>query len=297
MIDKLKTDCLQRWGETDQTLEVFSNRFSDWMDQFPDTLTPLIGELLSNFEYYPKRKINNYNAQFFEELMDKVDFSRKKVIFTPLKFRKDHPDSSTQFSMEFMLENEISWRYWCQSSDQLKNRIANADIIVVIDDTCGSGDTIIKFFNKYSDKLIMKHVVYMVYHFMEEARARVIDEAHTIGFKLDIITHEYFEKGFSKVLTTPSLADDKIRFCEFSKEAGIKDDFVLGYKMVESLVAFCHDTPNTTLGIFWFNQPCLPIFPGKEEKQKCNQLEKMQSERKKRKQMNYDAKQEYINPE
>jgi len=286
-------DCLDRWKAQDSMIESFSQNFNEWMSQFPEDLKSIIRELLKHFEYYSQQRMNSYAVPYFHALLDEIDFYEKKAVFSPLKFREDHPDSSTMFSYEFIFINKLTEEDWCQTKSQQKELFKKAQIIVVVDDICGSGKTFNDFMQDNCDLLKGKEVVYIVYHFMKNARPLIDESAKRFGVHLHVIYQQAYEKGFSLISPVHSPQEDIRTFCEFSEKVGVSGKYVLGFQDSEALVSFHHDTPNDTLGLFWFKRgQYWPIFPGKEFRSKTKTLQASQEKRALLKKMSYGTTKE-----
>lgn len=290
MDEDIKTDCLNRWNVSDPMINSFSLNFNEWMSQFPEDLKSIIRGLLKHFEYYSHQRVNSYAKQNLNALLDEIDFDGKEVVFSPLKFTAKGPDSSINLLHEFLLINDLIAEKWCQDIVQQKKFLNSAKIIVVVDDICGSGTSIISFMKDNADLLKDKDLVYIVCHLMKNARIKIEDSAKSLQIRLHVICQQVYEKGFSLISLEPPIDNHKKLFCDFSEKVGIPGKYVLGFEDSESLVSFFHDTPNDTMGIFWYeHSQTEPIFPGKEFRPKFNTLQAMQEKRALHKKMNYGA--------
>lgn len=124
----------------------------------------------------------------------------------------------------------------------------------------------------------------LVVEIMEEAQSAIKKYADEAEIDIVIIAHKVKEKALKK---SDIVIRDK--FIDMSKRQEISDTSILGFKEAEALMAFYNNTPNDTLGIFWFSSvKNVPIF--KREKVAEPGWKKIKKDKKERRRQQYEAK-------
>lgn len=286
-IQETKNCCLNRWGECDESMQLFSDNVEIWYEGIDSDVQSLMIAFLEQFSYYSHKKVNSYLQPLHEQLRlshPEVD----NALFTYIKEPEGSINSSVDYWSEYAIVNNIPM---CNRTDDLsfftaKSCWENISTIVLIDDCCGSGQTVCDFLKKYQSELQGKTLCYVVLHIMKDAVRRIEEEFSKAKVNLKYICVNEQDKYFKE-----DDNDLKKRFIQVSKELGVPEKQVLGYGCCESLMAFYNNCPNNTFGIIWSNRMSIPaIFPRIPKKRHLPWLDNEQAKKEKRDARNYGAK-------
>lgn len=258
--------CLNRWGDSDKRTRYFCENYDEWFSQIPEDTQETVLELLELFEYYSQKKAN----QCLYELQPKLEaiktFDADRALYTPLVSTKGIVNSSDEYLLTYRQLHDISKfkivrdiKKYFKSSPEKFNETKS---IVIVDDYCGSGESLKTFLANYQELLQNKHIFYLVTYIMEEALTQVQAIAHELHFEIEVV---YINKGiraFDHSVFATEADELRLRIKKESKKLNISKRYLLGKYHTEALVAFYNDTPNNTIGIFWFDSDkYFSIFP------------------------------------
>ncbi len=277
---KLIEDCKKRWCVNglvkDKVIEHFEKVIGDFLGQFDYEEKKIIISLIDKFEYYGQIRVNNYFSDIYDILSIKNKWDEDETIFLPIE-KEDKANSSEMYTNLFVLYNRIN--YWqCVSirdEEKFEKWKIKGKRIIIIDDFCGSGNTLKGFIEKYRDKFKGKEIYYIVIHAMKEGKMQ-IEELKYESIIIKIFGCEESNKAFDGNETCRKI------FGEISKKYGLKkEEDIFGYEETEALVAFNSNTPNNTLGIFCKKNKCnsFPIFPRKYDPKPIWQNNKEQTKK------------------
>ncbi len=104
------------------------------------------------------------------------------------------------------------------------------------------------------------------------------------GLNVEIVVYNTKEKALKNMIQ-----QEKKLFYKMSQKQEIFKDYVLGFEKAEALMAFYNNTPNDTLGLFWFmSKKNKPIFPRELEEKPGWKLSNEKKKRRSREQ--YESK-------
>lgn len=183
----------------------------------------------------------------------------------------------------------------------LKNNISNAENnilglleagqipkeLVIVDDYSGTGKSFIKTVNKMlqtNGEVKNSQVYFLTLHITERALKMIREYEKELGIPIKVFyldcTEEVFKTDYIyNKIEAEYKKRDYIKICERQE---VKENYILGYEDVESLITFYYNTPNNTLGLFWQNLgEFVALFPRRERKR--TSLSRMQREAQNRK--------------
>jgi len=282
--NEIKNECIKRWGKKDEKIEEFQNNFDAWCLFSNDEEKKICLDLLKNFDYYSKQEVNTRLKEWHENLVEIFKVEPNDTIYTIIKNRSGRVNSSFEYFYEYIHINKINKYSRIEDinsiNDEAYQHIQN---IVIIDDCIGSGRTVKDYLTKYKEKLINKKIYLILIHLVVDFANELEDFAKENNYNLTILCRDRRAKAFGK-------EDDefKQKFIMLSQDKQIPQDYILGESQVEALMAFYNNTPNNTLGIFWYEtENNVPLFPRVHDEKPEWMLKGILENRNKRKKQNY----------
>jgi len=243
----------------DEVLSYANEKFPGWIGQFSANEREVILEMINEFSYYSRETVSNNLAELSNVL--ERDFGiHNNALFTYIKKKNGKICSSIDYWIDFCRKNKIAPEY---TSDDLNSfpdeHWSRVDNIVVIDDCCNSGGSLEKYLEECTKSFEGKNLYYVVICAMQDACERVKSIAEDKKSNIVLIAKEIKHKAFS--LENIHKLCSAEAFAEYSLALGIPKFFSLGFHNSQSLMAFYNNTPNNTIGIFWYKTPKNePIF-------------------------------------
>lgn len=270
----------------DEKIDSFVKSFNNWTISLSSEAASSIYELLSKFEYYSHQKQNIILVELYKKLIPKYG-EEQDFLFTYIKKKNGQINSSIDYFCEFRFQNKVDKSLCCDDLNNILGYLEYINNIVVIDDICGSGDTIDTFIQNNSTILEGKNIYYLVIYAMKGSLQKIQEIERNYNVRIELIPYILHDKAFKE---NPKLNDlDKKQVINFSKEIGIETNDILGRKESEALVAFSNNTPNNTIGLFWYDSDVYKA-PFSRVERKMPPWKKMKMDAKRRKKSNYDAK-------
>lgn len=119
---------------------------------------------------------------------------------------------------------------------------------------------------------------------VENAKIYIDDYSKQTGIDINVISYSVKEKAFNN-----TSAIKKNKFVSMSQKKKIDKNYVLGFQDAEALMAFYNNSPNDTLGLFWFPfGENTPIFPRELDEEPG--WKRSHKEKKERRRCQYEAK-------
>lgn len=268
MLDKSEvfSRCLERWNISDEKTKYFKENFDEWLSQLPEDLQEITLQLLELFEYYPQEKVNKYLYDLRFNLDAKAKLDPDVTIYTLLPSSKGITNSSADYLYTYRQLHSISkfktvldLNTYITSEPEKQEKVRN---IVIVDDYCGSGKSLKTFVKKYTDWLQGKHIYYVITYLMLESMSLIDNISKEYGVAIDVIYINAGTKAFNN--DKFSGREDELRTLikNESQKLKIYHKYHLGKYESESLVSFYNDTPNNTIGLFWYDSnKYFSIFP------------------------------------
>ena len=289
---KAKTDeivrlCLDKWKikNEDERILKFKEELPDFIREFDDTSMPMIENLLYRFDYFSHANVNKMLTEIYAKINMVYDLDPNLTAYSIVKSATGRINSSCDYISDFKHFNHISKNFVFTDIDTAARREEwlYFDTVVLVDDICGSGDTLKSFLKDRYDVFKDKRIIYVVICAMGKAITRLKQFASENGFNVFVECSVRFDKA----LEDSELKCRKSEFKGLSESLGIYGQDIFGYKKTESLIAYYNNTPNNTLGIFRKKtNKNHAIFP-RDEDTKIS-IEDMKKAREERKRNNYN---------
>lgn len=268
MIKKLEVydKCLKRWDADDARIKYFSENYDEWLVQLPEDTQEIVLQLLDMFEYYSQPKVNQFLLELEPKLRENENYDADTSLYTPLASEKGINNSSDYYLFTYKHLHDISkfriardLKQFAEASFEKFSAIEN---IVIVDDYCGSGESLRKFLEKRLNLLYGKHIFYMVTYIMEKALDKIQQMSKTLGLQIDVIYINKGKKAFDMECFAQNAEEARTLIKNLSQKLNIHRNCRLGKYNSEALVAFYNDTPNNDIGVFWYDSDIyFSIFP------------------------------------
>lgn len=257
-LDFIKKQCMDKWGEKDEKIEQFEMNFDQWSMFSTNEDKTICLNLLENFDYYSKSRVNLELKKLHKQLLEIWNFDSEHTVYTIIKNKDGKINSSLEYLLEYRFVNDIEWNLCREDITCIKDKMyQNIDNVVIIDDCIGSGQTTRDFFERYRSRLVGKKIYLILVHAVSEFANKLSDFAESNDYTLTILCANLKEKAFARNKDD----EKKEKFITLSKNKKIPEDRILGRDDVEALVSFYNNTPNNTLGIFWCEtEKNVPLF-------------------------------------
>ena len=285
---EIASACIKRWNTEDDRTTYFAEHFDEWILQIPDDIYDIVLRLLDKFEYYSQKSVNCSLYKLGRMLDSCETFNGDVAVYTHIPSKKGIENSSIDYLYDYkhihgVVKYKIAFdlkRYVEAHKEQIEN-------VVVIDDFCGSGNSLKYFFEVNDEWLNGKTVYYLVTYAMDGAIRFLHTAAAEYNITLHILYINHAAKAFDDTAITNNPDEDRRLIKSFSRSVRIPKDYRLGKYETESLVSFCGDTPNNTIGIFWSDtEKYFSIFPRAREDSKAVKRPSPSSMREGKKQRN-----------
>ena len=244
----------KRWGDADFKKE-FDGILDNWLNQFSADERPLLLELLKNFYYYTEKAIDRKVVELHQRFLEINGEDISKVVFSKIPKEYGVANSDIIFT-SYWLNNDIKGY---SSYDVIREYLENDAVpekLVIVDDYMGSGDTVtgaLKTMLSVAPELHNSKLYVLVIHASQIGIKKLNAFIFERGLDLTFICLENTDKAFQEDYIFSKI-DAKLKKEEYKQICDCKNvskGAVLGYKDVQSLVAFDKTTPNDTLGLFW----------------------------------------------
>ena len=244
----------KRWGDADFKKD-FDGILDNWINQFTTDERPLLLELLKNFYYYTEKAIDRKVVELHQHFLEINGEDISKVVFSKMPKEYGVANSDIMFT-SYWLNNDIKGY---SSYDVIREYLENDAVpekLVIVDDYMGSGDTVtgaLKTMLSVAPELHNSKLYVLVIHASQIGIKNLNAFISERGLDLTFICLENTDKAFQEDYIFSKI-DAKLKEEEYRQICDCKNvskGAVLGYKDIQSLVAFDKTTPNDTLGLFW----------------------------------------------
>ncbi|MBQ8617344.1 MAG: hypothetical protein IJ418_07485 [Clostridia bacterium] len=272
---------LERWLKTndmDSRLEYYAKTYEKWRMGIPDDIWPIVEQMIDQFEYYGHRRVNSGLCALNGQLKDAIGDNVKYALFTYINDIKGKINSSNEYWFEYRTINGISSKN-CTDNISLfpKDVFECIENIIIVDDCCGTGNSLKTFIENCKVDFSGKTLYYLVIHAMEESYLLLNQVAEEYGMSIKLISLNSSPKFFD----VPRKKEKEL-FVQRMKKLGL-DKKPLGFDDSEALIAFSNNTPNNTFPLFHKEtEKNCPVFPRKEKSDHpWRELKKQKENRKK----------------
>lgn len=244
----------KRWGDANFKKE-FDTILENWLSQFSKDERPLLLELLKNFSYYTEKAIDKKVVELHQRFLSVNGEDISTVLFAEIPKEYGVANSDIIFT-SYWLNNNIKGNASSDVSREYLEKDVIPDTLAIVDDYMGSGDTIIGALKKMitvAPDLQNSKLFVLVIHASSLGIKELEKFSNSLGLDLTFICLEETDKAFQDDYIF-SRIDAKLKQETYEiicSKKGVGKRVVLGYKEIQSLVAFEKTTPNDTLGLFW----------------------------------------------
>lgn len=259
-IDDQFLKCIEEWSkeELDARLEKALDVYDEWVKHFQDEEKILIANLLENYNYYTYGKIQQILKRLHEQIVVQYGISSENSVISVIRKKDGRFCSSWKYWISYMdisgLSNDVFYDSLNDIDDKYWENISN---VVFVDDCSGSGETVTKFLDRQNKDFSNKHIFIVIIEMLEEAKIHI--KRYAEEKKLNIVPIPYIIK--CKAFEGED-RKTRQRFCMMSHRINVQNKYIWGFKQTEALMAFYNNTPNNSLGIFWYSSEGYePIFP------------------------------------
>lgn len=250
---------IEEWAseEYDDRIENAINVYDEWKVDMSESQMIQIGKLVKEFHYYTSKRIDNILKVLHNEAVERFGISIQDTVVSVIRKKDGKLGSSSEYWMKYKYASGMNSIFY-DSLDEIKDSDwKNISKVVFVDDCSGTGETFIKFLKRQKKDLNGKLILLITIEMMKTAQMAIEDYAKENMLNIQMINYSQQDKALD---TFPKLEIDS--FVELSELKDIPGDYIKGFNETEALMAFYNNTPNNTLGIFWYpTKVNNPLFP------------------------------------
>lgn len=285
-VNEVFINCADLWAKdgVDGRLNNALDKFEEWINNFEEDEKELLAKLLQKFNYYSKNYIEEIIGKLNTESIKRCGISNADSVISVVRKVDGLYNSSYEYWILHLVVSGLSKEIYYDAVDDIDeaewNKIKK---VVYVDDCSGTGKQFVKFMQRQKKSFLNKQVVLIVIEAVVEAKKYIKNELAKEGINVEIIAYATKEKALKNMLE-----NEKRTFYDMSQRQRINKDYIFGFGNAEALMSFYNNTPNDTLGLFWYpSEENIPIFPRNlEEKPEW----KLKKSKKKRRRQQYEAK-------
>lgn len=265
-VNNVFADCVEKWAvkEFDVRINEAIDKFDDWIKDLEEDEQDILAELLEKFSYYPKGSVIDIIKNLNNEAIKRFGISNRDSIVCVVRKADGKLNSSYEYWMLHRNVSGLSKKIYYDTIDYIDDDDwKNIKNVVFVDDCSGTGQQFGKFLKRQKKSFLEKQVILIAIEIMEEAIDYIKNYSDQSGINIEIIYNTKKEKAFKH-----TKASVKKIFFDMSKKREIDANMTLGFQNAEALMAFYNNSPNDTLGLFWFPfGKNIPIFPREKEEE------------------------------
>lgn len=285
-VNEVFITCADLWAKdgVDDRINNAVDQFEEWIKNFEKDEKELLAKLLPKFNYYSKSYIEEIIGNLNTESIKKCGISNVDSVISVVRKVDGRYNSSYDYWIIHRLASGLSKEIYYDALDGIKDSEWNKiKKVVYVDDCSGTGTQFVNFMGRQKKSFLNKQVVLIAIEVVEEAEIYIKNELAKKGIRMEVIAHNMKEKALKNMLEQ----EKKILY-NMSQRKGISQEYILGFKDAEALMSFYNNTPNDTLGLFWYpSEGNKPIFPRNFEEEAGWKLKKSKE---KRRRQQYEAK-------
>lgn len=174
-------------------------------------------------------------------------------------FRQENGLGKNYFINSHEIFRRIGWRRfsWNTIRDQSIERY------VFIDDLCGSGTQATEYSKSIVAPLKALNPKAKVSYYTLFATSTGLEEVRKLNWFDDVATVVELDASFrsfsdgSRIYKNETAPFDKVKARKICHDRGsrLEPTFPLGWRDGQLLIGFCHNTPDNTLPVFWYDEP------------------------------------------
>nr|DAO61696.1 MAG TPA: Uracil phosphoribosyltransferase [Caudoviricetes sp.] len=258
-----------------------------WLSNFDDSEQDLAIEILSKIDYYPYDRI----LSVVQSKIKRIAINPMgKCVFSPIGESGKSGGSVLYTCQQIQRKRSVYVNY----IEEALNKLSSPnDLIVLVDDIIGSGNT---FCSWLKEKLNKGEIGNQLTNLIDQSRIKLISivvlEKGKSKINSEYPTIDVLGEDTRKLfLQTRSIFGGRVRmkrYREFCYKYGklLYGRWPLGYENSQALIVFDHATPNNTLPIIWSNSHIAgrstawyPLFPRFAHQRVIRTKETMQDKR------------------
>ena len=286
-INEVFINCVDKWTEKgfDDRVNQAIDNFEDWIQAFDEDERNILCELLEKFSYYSQNNIIEIIKELSQESINRFGISNDNSVISVVRKADGKLNSSHEYWQLHRIVSGLSKKIYYDSLDGIDNEDwENIQNIVFVDDCSGTGTQFVNFLKRQKKTLLKKHVILIAVELVENAKIYIDDYSKQTGIDINVISYSVKEKAFNN-----TSAIKKNKFVSMSQKKKIDKNYVLGFQDAEALMAFYNNSPNDTLGLFWFPfGENTPIFPRELDEEPG--WKRSHKEKEERRRCQYEAK-------
>lgn len=282
-------DCVERWinnsDDCDDRIYHAFDAFNNLFEKINDNQRTITIKLLRNFNYYNHESVSKIVASLSQKVRKEFSFDDDNSIVSIVRKKDGRVSSSVEYTTIHQNVGAFSSKIHYQDLTEITpEQWSHIDNILLIDDFSGSGNTITNYLKKCDKIFKQKKIVIILVEVMRGALESIRKYADNNQLDIEVVPYQIKDKAFKNE------ADNTIKgFEELSELLMIPSYLIKGQYETESLVAFFNNTPNNTLGMFWYDtNNNNSLFPRKHDKKPSWQI--MKKEKEKREYSHYESK-------
>ena len=244
-------DFVNNWSNNPIVVKKIKEYLPSYFLQFKPEDQPIIYKLLENAEYYNEEKLERILQRYFAN----VEFIYENV--------KGRCKVSTIFQDDLINHNTSKIMSWCPKSinvisNILRYNLNEIDDLIIIDDYCGSGNTILSLLTKIDKTINNKINIYYCPVFITSEAIRILNDKKFNNTTFILVP--YLENAALCLSVNNIFSDEeKEKFINICKEKNI--DYIYGFNNSEDKFASKIFTPNNSLGVLWYSERLYkPLF-------------------------------------
>lgn len=279
--------CADKWAkdELDDRINFALDNFDEWISSYDKEEKELLVKLLQNFDYYSHSSIVAIMEQLNLKIVKEYGISSEDSVISVVRKADGKLNSSYEYWLLHRMISGFGKGMYCDSINDIAEEYwKNIHKVVYLDDCCGTGEQFTKFIKRQQKSFENKQIILVVIEAVEDAKSYIKSELAKQGLNVEIVVYNTKEKALKNMIQ-----QEKKLFYKMSQKQEVFKDYVLGFEKAEALMAFYNNTPNDTLGLFWFmSKKNKPIFPRELEEKPGWKLSNEKKKRRSREQ--YESK-------
>lgn len=279
--------CADKWAkdELDERINFALDTFEEWTGNYEKDEKELLIKLLQNFDYYSHSSVVKIMKELNSKIVQDYGISDADSIISVVRKQDGKLNSSYEYWLLHRMVSGFGKGMYCDSVNDIDEKYwDNISKVVYVDDCSGTGEQFTKFIKRQKKSFQNKQIILVVMEAVEDAKAYIKNELAKQGLNVEVVAYTTKKKALKNMVEK-----EKNMFYEMSQKQEILKDYVLGFEDAEALMAFYNNTPNDTLGLFWFvSKKNNPIFPRELDEKPGWKMSN--AEKKKRRREQYESK-------
>ena len=246
-------DFLNKWECDEKVIKKYREIvIPSYLNQFKEEDKIIVLELLEQIEYYSEKSLDDLVLDYSYFLKD-LHFNRFEDYFCVPQDDLIINHNTNKIIASIPIGHEIH----CNA---LKTDLSLYQRIIVLDDYCGSAETIIGFLGELDKRLNDKLIAIYAPIIITEVGKTNLEKTAFKNIELQVVVFK--ENEASKLSNHCIFSIDHLnQFLTICQYLNIPSTYINGKNGVEDILATKKFTPNNSLGIMWYNEKLYrPLF-------------------------------------